>query len=84
LGHLLLGDWRTGLTACVLVGLLGWATFSVVRARLWGLAALLGFVTLTAYAGSVFSAYSLALREAREARLSTLARATDLAPKPVW
>jgi hypothetical protein len=66
------------------VGLLGWATFSVVRARLWGLAALLGFVTLTAYAGSVFSAYSLALREAREARLSTLARATDLAPKPVW
>ena len=84
LGHLLLGDWRTALTAFVLVGLLAWATASVARAHLWGLAELLGFVTLTTYAGGVFSAYSLALREAREARLATLTRATDLAPKPLW
>jgi len=81
LGHLSLGDWRTALTALLINGLFLWALVYALHQRHWPYAAVFGLVVAILWSGTIFSAHSLALREAREARLLALAQASELHPK---
>ncbi len=81
LGHLLLQDWRTALTAFLINGLFIWALAYAWQQRHWPYAAVFGLVVAILWSGTMFSAYSLALREAREARLIALTINTQLHPQ---
>jgi hypothetical protein len=68
-GHIYLGDMRTGLMAIIHIMLFGYAVLYAVRRKHWPYAVIFGLVLGILYVGSIFSAYSLAKREIQEQRL---------------
>lgn len=81
LGHAYLKDFRTAALAFVFNALFLWATFYAFKQRHWPYVVVFGLVASLLYTGTIFSAKSLAYREAKEQRETLFHQWQDLWPK---
>lgn len=82
-GHLYLGDWRTALMAFIINAIMIWALMSALRKREWAYSTFFGLIVSILYIGTMFSAHSLAHRNAYEARIDAMKAWGDLAPQTI-
>ncbi|MDE0723792.1 MAG: hypothetical protein OSB62_03735 [Alphaproteobacteria bacterium] len=84
LGHAYLKDKYSAATACIVGLILLSAMFYSLKYRLWSFTLFFAMIGLTFYAGTIFSAHSLALRGLLEARIMAMKGWQSLHPDYDW
>lgn len=84
MGHAYLKDKYSAATACIVGLILLSAMFYSLKYRLWSFTLFFALIGLTFYAGTIFSAHSLALRGLLEMRIDAMRSWQTLHPDYDW